>query len=238
MVRPKEEIAQRSVKGKYLRLTEETNALDYLEKAGEFIRQTLTDRRAWKWVVLSLHGALYGFAIAACRGSDYQSVVKVTKKGHKRLITLDEALDMCKDTKWMGTLYGGLPLSLSGSQEDSIRHLKETFRNNFEHYIPGCWWIELHGIPRLLMDVLDIIRFLAVETFRGQHLTQTQRKKIKSIVFQSKRLLQKSPLHFEFLKAERGTLPLRSRASRRSSGIDAPTRGPVNLLERRLAPHS
>lgn len=196
-------MAQRTVKGKYLRLTEETNALDYLEKAGEFISQTLTDQRAWKWVVLSLHGALYGFAIAACKSSDYQSVVKVTKTGHERLITLDEALGMCKDAKWMGTLYGGLPLSLSVGQEDSIRRLKGTLRNNFEHYIPGGWSIELHGMPRISTDVLDVIRFLAIETFRYQHFSQPQRRMIKSIVFQSKRLLQKSPLHLELVRAER-----------------------------------
>lgn len=122
-------------KERYLRLTEETNALDYLERAGEFIEQAMSDERAWKWVVLALHGALYGFAIAACKSSDYQSVVKVTRKGHERLITLDEALEMCKDARWMGGLQGGSPLDLSAGHEDSIRRLKDTLRNNFEHYM-------------------------------------------------------------------------------------------------------
>lgn len=188
---------------KYLRLTEETNALDYLERAGEFIGQTMTDHRAWKWVVLALHGALYGFAISACKSSDYQSVVKVTKKGHERLITLDEALQMCKNRIWMGSLYGGIPLVLTMSQADSIRRLKETLRNSFEHYIPSGWSIELHGLPRISMDVLDVIRFLAVETFRYQHLTQAQRKRIKSIIYRSRKLLESSPLHLELLEAER-----------------------------------
>lgn len=196
-------MTKKAFKGKYLRLTEETNAIDYLERAGEFISKVMTDENAWKWVVLSLHGALYGFAIAACKGSDYQSVVKITKKGHERLITLDEALEMCMDASWMGTLYGGLPLNLSDSQKDSIKRLKETLRNSFEHYIPGGWSIELHGLPRISMDVIDVIHFLSIETFRYQHLNRTQRKKIKSILFQSKGLLQKSPLHLELLAAER-----------------------------------
>lgn len=190
-------------KNNYLRLTEEANALDYLNRAGEFINQAMTDENAWKWVVLSLHGALYGFAIVACKGSDYQSTVEITKKGHERLITLDEALERCRDARWMGTLYGGVALNLSASQEDSIRRLKETLRNRFEHYIPGGWSIELHGLPRISMDVLDVIHFLTIETFRYQHLNQTQRRKIKSIIFQSKRLLRESPLHLELLAAER-----------------------------------
>jgi hypothetical protein len=92
-------MARKVIKGKYLRFTEETNALDYLERAGEFIKSTSSDPKVWKWVILSLHGALYGFAISACKGSDYQSVVRKTKKGHERLITLDEALKMCQDKK-------------------------------------------------------------------------------------------------------------------------------------------
>ena len=195
---------KRVIKEKYLRLTEETNALDYLERAGQFIKEAVTDSKAWKWVILSLHGALYGFAISAGKSSDYQSVVKVTKKGYERLITLDEALSMCQDENWMGTLHGGGALNLTASQKDSIRRLKETLRNNFEHYIPGGWSIEMHGFPRISIDILDVIRFLAVDTFRYQHLSQAQRTKIKSIIFQSKKVLKAMPLHKELLEAESG----------------------------------
>lgn len=192
------------IKEKYLRFTEETNALDYLERTGQFIKEASTDPKAWKWVILSLHGALYGFAISAGKSSDYQSVVKVTKKGYERLITLDEALSMCQDNSWMGTLHGGNALVLTSSQKDSIRRLKETLRNNFEHYIPGGWSIEMHGLPRITIDMLDVIRFLAVDTFRYQHLNQAQRKKIKSIIFQSKKILKSMPLYIELLDAESG----------------------------------
>jgi len=197
-------MGKRIIKEKYLRLTEETNALDYLERAGQFIKEAATDPKAWKWVILSLHGALYGFAISAAKGSDYQSVVKTTKKGRERLITLDEALAMCQDEKWMGTLYGGVALNLTASQKDSIRRMKETLRNNFEHYIPGGWSIEIHGFPRISIDILDVIRFLAVEAIRYQHLSQAQRKKIKSVIFQSKKILKALPLYKELLEAESG----------------------------------
>jgi hypothetical protein len=192
------------IKEKYLRFTEETNALDYLERAGQFIKEAAANPKAWKWVILSLHGALYGFAISAGKSSDYQSVVKVTKKGYERLITLDEALSMCQDDKWMGTLHGGNALYLSTSQKDSIRRLKETLRNNFEHYIPSGWSVEMHGLPRISIDILDVIRFLAVDTFRYQHFNQVQRKKIKSIIFQSRKTLKSMPLHVELLEAESG----------------------------------
>jgi hypothetical protein len=101
----------------------------------------------------------------------------------------------------MGTLHGGLALRLTDSQKDSIRRLKKTLRNNFEHYVPRSWSIEIHGLPQISMDVLDVISFLAVDTFRYQNLNLSQRRKVKSIVYQSKKRLNSSRLHREVLMA-------------------------------------
>lgn len=179
-------IADNTVKSKFLRFTEETNALDFLERAGEFITETSTRPNAWKWVVLSLHGALYGFAISACKGTDSQSVVKKNRRGHDRLITFDEALILCQDSN------GSILLNLTNSQKNSVRRLKEELRNNFEHYIPGGWSIEMHCFPRISIDILDIIRFISIQTLCRLNLNQAQRKKIRSIVFQSKKKLKRS----------------------------------------------
>jgi len=176
----------------YLRFTAEMNALDYLERAEEFIKQTESNMNAWKWVIIALHGALYGFAITACMSTNFHSVTKPTKKGRRHLISFDEAIKKCQNKAMMGTLIGGEALQLSESQKDSIRKLKKALRNNFEHSIPGSWLIEIHGLPQIAIDVLDVIRFLAVETFRYQHLNTSQRRRVKSIVYQSKRLLRKS----------------------------------------------
>jgi hypothetical protein len=199
-------IGKQHIREKWLRFTAETNALDYLERAGQFIQQTESDIKAWKWVILALHGALYGFAICACRSTDYENIIRRTKKGVEQLISLDEALRICQEREWMGTLYGGKPLELTDSQKYSIKKLKKTLRNNFEHYIPKGWSIEIHGLPGIAMDILDIIRFLSVETFRYQHLNQNQQRRIKSITSQSKRLLKKSNLHQEVLVAEKSPI--------------------------------
>lgn len=198
-------MSKQKIREKWLRFTAETNALDFLEQAGKFIQQTESDIKAWKWVILGLHGALYGFAICACRSTDYENIIHRTKKGVERLITSDEALRICQDREWMGALYGGKPLELTESQKYSIKILKKSLRNNFEHYKPKGWSIEIHGLPGIAIDILDIIRFLSVETFRYQHLNQTQRRRIKSIIFQSKRLLKKSNLYQEALMAKEST---------------------------------
>ena len=193
---------KRNIREKWLRFTAETNALDFLERAGQFIQQTESDIKAWKWVILALHGALYGFAICACRSTNLENIIHGTKNGIERLITLDKALLICQDKEWMRTLYGGKPLILTARQKYSIKMLKKSLRNNFEHFKPKGWSIEIHGLPGIAIDILDIIRFLAVETFRYQHLNQSQQRRIKSIIFQSKKWLKKSTRYQEALLAK------------------------------------
>jgi hypothetical protein len=190
-----------SVREKYLRFTEETNALDYLDRAGQFIKETPNNLLAWKWVVLSLHGALYGFAICACQGTNPDNVTYKTKKGKKILISFDKALERCQDHKRMNMLIGSHPLVLTDSQQESIVLLKKDLRNMFEHYIPSGWSIEIHGLPQIAVDILNVIRFLAIETRTYIHLNQSQMRKIKSIVYQSNKILKISKLYKEALTA-------------------------------------
>ncbi|MHC4756772.1 MAG: hypothetical protein ACYTBP_16725 [Planctomycetota bacterium] len=185
------------VREKHLTINEEANALDYLSRAGRFIKETENDLLAWKWVVLSLHGALYGFAVCACQGTDPRNVTYKTKKGDEMLISFDRALKLCQDNSRMKMLTYSKPLVLSQSQRDSIQLLKKELRNKFEHYIPIGWSIELHGMPQLAIDLLEVIRFLAIDTGTYIHLNQSQKRKIKSVVFQSKKFLKKTKLYKE-----------------------------------------
>jgi hypothetical protein len=180
---------------KYLHLTEESNALDYLEKAVSFIKQTTTSDIAWKWVILSLHGALYGFAISACRGTNSDSVIKPTrtKSGtppRQQLISFDEALKRC--CKKSGCVTN--PLRLSGQEEKSISFLKQFLRNKFEHYVPCHWSIGLAGFPNMAIDCLHVVRTLATETSMWVHLDPEDRKRITTLTAEADGILLNSPL--------------------------------------------
>ncbi|MDD9851121.1 MAG: hypothetical protein OXU94_05070 [Gammaproteobacteria bacterium] len=66
--------------------TEESNAIDYLEKAYYFLTLIKQEPTNWKWVILALHGALYGFAICALQGAHYELVyrgIKLQKNNRK-----------------------------------------------------------------------------------------------------------------------------------------------------------
>jgi hypothetical protein len=72
-----------------------------------------------------------------------------------------------------------------------------------EHYVPSGWSIEIHGMPQIAIDALDVIRFLAVDTHTYIHLNQTQIKRIKSCIFQSKKFLKNTKLYQEARHAKK-----------------------------------
>lgn len=198
-------IRKPKIRHKWLRLTEATNALDYLEQTHRFIHETEAIVFAWKWVVIALHGALYGFAVCVCQGSASRSVVWKNKRGKDRLISFDKALELCRasNRQWLGSRS----LDLSDRQAESIRILHHEFRNNFEHYIPMGWSIEIHVMPRIAVDVFDAIHFLLFQTGALIHLNQSQMRRARSVISQSKRILKRSALYqeIEFLKSAGST---------------------------------
>lgn len=188
---------------RYLRFTTETNGLDYLDRAAQFIREAVHDDTAWKWIIVALHGSLYGFAICACKGTDYTNVTFETKRGDRRLISFSHALKACQDPKRMKMTVMSKPLVLSDEQQAAIKSLQESLRNPFEHYIPMSWYIELHGMPTLAIHCLEVIRFLALETGNYTILSNEQCKRIDALVYDSITVLKSMSLHVEFQSAAR-----------------------------------
>jgi hypothetical protein len=186
----------KEIEGIYLELSEQKNAIDYLEKASWFINQANKDTMSWKWVVISLHGALYGFAICASKRTTSESVIN--KNGY--LIGFWDALKRCQDPKWMSMLTTSKHLTLSNSQKESIRILKNLIRNNIEHFKPKTWLLELHGISQIAIDTLEVIKFLALETNTHVNLTESQRKVVKDLINKSKATLKASAIYKETKK--------------------------------------
>jgi len=75
-------------------------------------------------------------------------------------------------------------LVINSSQNDSIRKMKDIFRNEFMHFKPKGWSIE-------------VLRFLGIQAYSGYRHNQSKQREVKSIVFQCKQLIKKSDLYKE-----------------------------------------
>jgi hypothetical protein len=157
------------MRGKWYRTDEKENAIDFLEVAAGFY--TGSHRHKWKWVTITLHGALYGAAILAIVGTDYDRVCN-----GKKLISMWEALRRCKNGAYMLQYAGSKRLVMSDGERSSIDKLSDAFRNNFEHFIPKLWSIEVALFPGIVKDVSRTIRFLLFDS-GNVRLTPSQRKR-------------------------------------------------------------
>jgi hypothetical protein len=186
---------------KWLKLTEEQNALDYLESAYAALRRTGRDPLAWKWVVIGLHGALYGFAICVLKGMDYTQVLDPKKSRRRpRLIDFDEALKRCQDAKYVGFHTYSKPVKLTNEQRAWIAFLKDEIRNQLEHYRPLAWSIRLQDVAVAVHHAFDVIGSLALET-GNVHLSTTQRQRVQACVAKGRALVEMGQLYRDFLAA-------------------------------------
>ncbi|MFZ0456136.1 MAG: hypothetical protein WAM24_20475 [Ignavibacteriaceae bacterium] len=186
------------VNAKWLRIEEHTNAFDYLEKAKMFLESCEDNFYSWKWVMISLHGAIYGFAISACKGTNADVVIKKSKKGES-LISFDEALNRCQESTWMKYAMSSNVLKLTDSQKESIRHMKNIFRNEFMHFKPKGWSIEIHDFPLITLDCFDVLEFLVLKTYNCFRFSSYKIKKFKSLIYQSRKMIKHSNLYKESL---------------------------------------
>lgn len=107
------------MKPEYVRFSEERNAFDYLEKTIEFIRRAEQYPTDWKWVILSLHGALYGFMICALKGTDPDRVLVRKNNQTPKLISFSTALKWCQDPAYMMMTTESRVLQLSEEQKQT-----------------------------------------------------------------------------------------------------------------------
>ncbi len=189
----------KTISAQCIKYDEITNALDYLEKCFSFLKTVEQEPQNWKWVIITLHSALYGFAISACKGMNSDSVIKFTKSGYERLIDFDEALKRCQDPTWMRVNINYEEFKFSSSQLKSMRKLHKVLRNNFEHFTPKSWSVELHYLPDMVYDCFEVIRLLVIHSDVSWRLRGVKLKRVKSIIYQSKRIIANSILYKETL---------------------------------------
>ena len=172
-----------------LSLNERDNAIDYLRMAIRSLAELCDNPYAWKWVLISLHGAIYGFAVSAARveyrrqdESIGSNVIERRVKGRKvieyreSLRSFDAIIKIC-ESKLMGEKSSlSSPLVLSLEQRRALRDLKFG-RNRMAHFAPML----LVDVPdgKMVEHCLQVVEALALKV--GIHRSIDERKNIKRL---------------------------------------------------------
>jgi len=168
----------------WLRTDEKENAVDSLEMTAELLKRMKDTKRKslWKWISISLFNTLYGFCICAIQGTNPDRVKEIDKRTGQfknELISFPEALKRTQDQKWMHQFTHSQTLTLTTDQKQNIEKLRKDIRNNFEHFTPKGWSIEVSGMPKIVSDATDLIEFLALSS--GNPLWDTDSKQEQRI---------------------------------------------------------
>lgn len=158
----------------WFRTDEHEEATASLEAVAEWAERIERDIAYWKWVVLALHNTLQGFMVLALRGSDGLRPLR-DDIATKWLTAFrdggpypDEKLDSFPNlyrkvqSDTMRFFLHSKKVAPSSALNQSMKKIN-TLRNDFVHFLPRSWSLEVSGLPEICLDCLALVEFLALE---------------------------------------------------------------------------
>ncbi|RJG25327.1 hypothetical protein [Paenibacillus thiaminolyticus] len=159
----------------YLRTDERSEAYNALIKTIQFLDETNEETYNWKWFLISLHNCLQAFMVLALKGSSSLSVMKphharkwlnsyeTNNRYHK--VKMDHFINLFEKIQSDVMMkYTDSKIFASTEQISTSIHELNELRNNFIHYMPKGWSLNISGLPSLGLDVVGILRFLVNES--------------------------------------------------------------------------
>ncbi len=187
---------QKKVGEKYLITDGFVETVSAFEALVDELQRILSDPYRWKWAILAMHSGLQGMMVLALQGSNGLHVLKPDDAARwldayeqggplPSDFKLDDFLSLYEKIKRdLMLMYGhSQKFRPGGTQGSSIKFLNR-IRNEYVHFTPKVWALELEGLPNKLLDTLDIAEFLAWQSgnifWRESDLEQRIREAFKS----------------------------------------------------------
>ncbi len=148
----------------YLRTDEIRELVEALRKIADELVAAKTDSYAWKWAIIAMQNAVQNAIVAAISGTDQLGAL--TKKAAREWLEAYENDRTDYPEPWLANfleLYDrmksrtGLPST--AEMDKDIKRLVE-FRNDFMHFTPKGWSLQLAGLPRILGNGLAVVEHL------------------------------------------------------------------------------
>jgi hypothetical protein len=158
----------------WLRTDETNEAIKSLHKTHQFVLQIHEDAYNWKWVMIALHNSTQAFMVLALKGTASFNVCKNKKKFLDAMLSGDDYPDLrmenfiylykyIKSEDRMKIGIGSKNFLASMETDYAMKTLNE-IRNNFIHFVPSHWSLEISILPGLCKSVLCVIEFLILES--------------------------------------------------------------------------
>lgn len=156
------------------------------------------DPQAWKWVVMALHSALQGACVCHLT-TTAAPVGAVTERNARewlayfedsrtnpharppktRLMGLPDLLKAVRKPSSAGDGSNGAGVAISESELSWLLRFHKEIRNQFAHFEPMGWSIEVSGIPAIAKLVARIIEDILRTGWAFRHQDRAQREEMQ-----------------------------------------------------------
>lgn len=153
--------------GQWIRIDERLDLIGSIKVFNHFANQSCNDECCLKWSIFSLHSALQSAMAFHLSIGDYLEVMRPKDKiKYLRAdkenteypnCRMDSFLNLFKKIQSNKSLY--TQFNPTNKQIWSIKKINN-LRNQFTHFMPQFWSVEVSGIREIFRDCLDIIKFL------------------------------------------------------------------------------
>jgi len=178
----------------WLRTDELNEAIKALELVQELLPRVVNDSYYWKWVIVALHNSLQGFMVCALQGSSKLNVLpdgvaakwlEAYRGGSDEIPKqiLDTFPNLYKKIKSerMIMYTESKKFVAKGQQDLHVRKLNR-LRNQFIHYTPLGWSLEVSDLPAITRDCVEVIKFLALESWNILYREEQTRQDVEHLI--------------------------------------------------------
>ncbi|NOT06191.1 MAG: hypothetical protein HOP27_16490 [Anaerolineales bacterium] len=154
------------------------------------INQTAKDIAAWKWVVIAMHSALQsaiachlgaiGNSFLVAKQEDAEAWLKAHEDGTPYPEMMMDSFPNLYEKLKRQEIYG-YKFVPRGTQGRSIKKINE-YRNEFIHFMPKGWSLEVSGLPSMCQDCLDVINELDEHTLDIRWHDDVQRSSFRILL--------------------------------------------------------
>ena len=151
----------------FLRTNTSIEAFKSLEKLSETLSLIEDDIYQWKWAIIFIHNSMQAFMTLALESTYRVNVIRHKEKKTGEitiyLLEFEELYKRIKKDKYMKQVVNSKTFAPTEEQNKAIKDLC-SFRNDFVHYVPKFWSIQLLRFPEMFLSVMSIIEFLIFES--------------------------------------------------------------------------
>ncbi|MHA1381732.1 MAG: hypothetical protein ACTSRG_25465 [Candidatus Helarchaeota archaeon] len=184
----------------WLRTDEKEEAISTLEMIAETASNLVKDTYRWKWVIICTHNALQLFMVLALRQGNgllalndkiatqwLRAYREGTKWPVEKLDNFQSLYEKVKSDRMLCYVFSR-KFKATSDHNWAVKKLNK-LRNEFIHFVPKVWSLELTGLPEICLRCLEVIEFLGWESGNINFYEKVQKRRAISALNKAKKIL-------------------------------------------------